>query len=121
MSWIAVAFVGAATGCIETVLVADDYNQTCVTNSDCVIQYLGDQCAACATEQVALHRDEIDRLNADRDTAASACPPWSDRFHVECVVPIPTVPPICTEGACAIPPEGAACTFEDGFCRGVDE
>ena len=110
-----------ASACTPTVLSAADYDSSCAANSDCVITTFGDQCAACSIEFAAINDAALDDLAADREAAAAACPPWSDRFHVECVLVVPETRPVCTDEKCVIPESGGdECTFEDGFCRGVE-
>ena len=111
----------AVMGCTPTVLSIDDYEATCQANNDCVIVWLGDQCGACSGEHAAVNDDSLGEISADRDAAASACPPWSERFHVECVMPLPAARPVCGDGVCSIPAEGGECSFDDdGYCHGAD-
>ncbi len=47
------------TACAKTVLIADDYSQECVANSECVIVTVGDMCAACSHAFAAISVDAL--------------------------------------------------------------
>ena len=113
--------LGSAVACTPAALSAADYDTSCEDSSDCVIATFGDPCAACSTDFAAINDAALGALAADRKAATDACPPWSERFHVDCILAQPQTRPLCTDGRCVIPETGGdACTFEDGFCRGVD-
>lgn len=112
--------IAVLAGCVKTTLVAEDYSAACEANSDCVIVVVGDMCAACSHDFVAVHEDEIPQLEDDVAAARAACPPWSERFFVDCVLVHPEFAPVCDDGTCTIPDDGAECSFETGRCVGVD-
>jgi hypothetical protein len=106
----------AVAACDDTVIAPEDYSSACESNADCVITYFGDVCGACLTNFQPVNVAELERIRADQD--AISCAPWADRYHVDCVVPVPPTRPICEQNVCVIPAEGDACTFDDGFCHG---
>ncbi len=112
--------VSGQLACRSTEIAVEDYDQTCTRNADCAIASFGDACDACLAEQDAVNVGAIASITADTEEATAVCPPWSERFHVECVAALPQVAPVCLEGRCTIPSSGAPCTFDAGSCRGVD-
>ncbi len=84
----------------------------------------------CLADLQPVNIDSGPAIRDDIDLAQSTCPPWSDRFHADCTVPVPSVRPVCEVGVCVEgPPDGARCDFEDegeddlegAVCRGSDE
>ncbi len=116
-----VFFFSGQLACRSTVIAAQDYDQTCRRHSDCAIASFGDACDACLAELGVVNVDEVATVVADASEAEAACPPWSERFLAECVLPLPQVAPVCVEGRCAIPQDGTPCTFDATGCRGVDD
>jgi hypothetical protein len=110
-----------AAACTDTEIRVEDYSQECEVNSDCVFVYFGDACAGCMTDLQPINASELASHRADIDEAASTCAPWSERFHVECTVPVPSEAPSCVDGTCSASASSGACSFEDGgVCRGID-
>ena len=115
--------VGAAfaAGCSDAEIRVEEYSQTCDVNADCAFAYFGDACGGCLAELRPVNAEALDAIAADVDAARETCAPWSDRSHVECVVPAPTVRPVCTDGVCVEGPSGGdPCEPEDNVCRGAD-
>lgn len=112
--------VCVGVGCADTEIRVDDYSQACEVNSDCAIAFFGDACAACMTDFQPVNEGELDAIRADIDAATSTCAPWSERYHVDCVQPVPSDAPSCVDGVCVSDSSGP-CVFEGGACRGIDD
>lgn len=117
--------VAGVVGCVgcganEAIVAADDFDDVCAFNSDCVIVTFGDACEACFGELAPISRAEIPAWQDAVDEAIASCGSWTERHHAECIVPTPQIAPECVDGVCVLVDDGAACTFEGGFCVGVD-
>ena len=66
------------TGCGDDVIYAQDYDQSCSEDSDCVVVQEGDPCCGCPN--AAINERELDRYAAgtSRTTAARAAPRADD-------------------------------------------
>lgn len=113
--------IACAMCCADTEIRVEDYSQTCDVNADCAFAYFGDACGGCLPELRPVNAEALDAIAADVDAAREACAPWSDRYHVECVVPVPTIRPVCTDSVCVDgPSDGEPCEPDDNACRGAD-
>jgi hypothetical protein len=55
----------------STQLSADDYDQSCVVDEDCVLIEVGDICCGC--ERAGINRSALDEYEDDRGTCTSEC------------------------------------------------
>lgn len=115
----AVAMALVTVACADTIVSGEDFARSCEQSSACVLVLVGDVCAACLTTFVAINEDDFDRYREEIEANNELCAPWSERYHVECVVPVPASRPVCVDGVC-VSEGGGDCTFEDRPCRLVD-
>lgn len=79
----------------DTVLRADDYDQSCVTADDCTAVLVGDMCG-CSCDYGAISASELASFMADDEAAREAC-----SGEILTCAPCPDSPPLaCESGEC---------------------
>ena len=81
----------------DTVLDAEDYDQTCQTADDCEVVLVGNICG-CGCDYGVISSSELEKFQADDTAAREACD-----SALECT-PCPDSPaPECSAGKCTVP------------------
>ena len=87
---------GCAT---DTVLAAEDYDQTCKTASDCETVLVGDMCG-CSCDWGVIATSEVAKFQADDEAARNAC--GSSMLTCGACPESPVAE--CVSGKCSLPP-----------------
>lgn len=84
----------ATSACSDPEILAQDYDQSCVVDGDCVLVFEGNVCAC--SRAGAVNIAERARFEADRARLQSECSGPDD----SCLPPTGT--PVCASGTCRI-------------------
>ncbi len=89
-----------APGCAgDTVLAAEDYDQSCKTEADCETVLVGDMCG-CSCDWGVIAKSELQKFQADDAAAREAC-----GSSILMCGPCPDSPaPTCVSGTCSLTP-----------------
>ncbi|GMU62421.1 MAG: hypothetical protein AMXMBFR34_41840 [Myxococcaceae bacterium] len=97
-----VAMVLGLTACPgSTVLDASRFDQTCSSDSHCIVVFSGDVCAVCQCANDAINSGSLTAWNTERSRAVQWCGPQP---AIACA-PCPPMNAKCVQGKCAaVPP-----------------
>jgi hypothetical protein len=96
LTLVSLAIGALVPGCArDTVLDAEDYDQTCTTAEDCTDVLVGDMCT-CGCTYGAISKSALDELQADDAAARRSC----GETGINCFPCDESPPLICNSGTC---------------------